>query len=321
MPRMNGFDALKQLKGDSGLMRIPVIIISAVDDLGQIARGLEAGADDYLVKPFNAVLLKARIKNALQRKWYLDQEERLRVAIENQNAELEKRVRQQVQQISSTQMATIFALSKLAESRDPETGAHLERMQEYCRILAEHLATQESFRNEITGSFIQDLHAASPLHDIGKVGIPDHILRKPGPLTAEEFEVMKTHAAIGAVTLQAVNAQHPGNAFVAMGVEIALSHHERWNGRGYPNGLTGTKIPLVGRIVALGDVYDALTSKRCYKDPMPHEQARDIILSESGKHFDPAIVQAFMELEPQFMSIRKKFQDPEDADQVSSAKP
>ena len=224
---------------------------------------------------------------------------------------LEAQVQAQVAQVTASQLATIFALSKLAESRDPETGEHLERMREYCRILAMALADHDRYGRQIDAVFIDNVFAASPLHDIGKVGIPDRILQKPGRLTPEEFTVMKLHAQIGAETLQAVDRQHPGNAFIQMGLQIAWGHHEKWDGSGYPQGLMGEWIPLAARIVAIGDVYDALTSKRCYKEAFSHERSRDIIVAESGAHFDPEIVSAFLAREAQFLDVRRRFEDSE----------
>jgi putative two-component system response regulator len=212
------------------------------------------------------------------------------------------------QQMSSAQLATLFARSRLAKSLDPETGEHLERMRSYCRILAEHLARDPRYAARITRDTIENLYHAAPLHDIGKVSVPDQILRKPGKLTDEEFEVMKTHTVEGARTLRTMDQQHPGNDFIRLGIEIAESHHEKWDGTGYPYGKAGTAIPLVGRIAALGDVYDALCSRRCYKPAMPPEQARAIIVEGKGKHFDPDVVDCFLAAEPEFLKVRARFQ-------------
>jgi putative two-component system response regulator len=303
MPRLDGFQVLETLKADDNLRHIPIIMITALNEMDSVVRCIEMGAEDYLPKPFNTTLLQARINAALEKKRLHDLQADYRLRIEEHNALLEEQVRRQVQEITSTQLATIFAMSKLAESRDPETGQHLERVREYCRILATHLNKGETYGHLIDDKFIDNIYAASPLHDIGKVGVPDHVLLKNGKLTPEEWEAMKTHTVVGAETLRAVNAQHPGNSFIHMGIEIAESHHEKWNGSGYPHNLKGASIPLSARIAALADVYDALTSKRCYKEAMSHEKAREIILAERGQHFDPLIVDAYSEIELEFRSI------------------
>jgi len=205
----------------------------------------------------------------------------------------------------------IFALSKLAESRDPETGEHLERLQEYCRALCESLVDAGECTELLTSDYIGNLVAASPLHDIGKVGIPDAILLKPGKLTDEEFEIMKQHSQIGADTLSAASQHYGNNPMLEMGIEIAQFHHEKWNGSGYPTGVSGENIPLSARILALGDVYDALTSKRVYKDAFSHEVSTSIIVEGRGTHFDPKVVDAFLRVEEKFKAIRAAFNDTE----------
>jgi putative two-component system response regulator len=197
----------------------------------------------------------------------------------------------------------------MAESRDPETGAHLERVQSYCRVLAQQLSGMGKYAGEIEPDFVRLLYGTSPLHDIGKVGIPDSVLLKPGRLSDREFDIMKTHTSIGAETLDAALKRFPKTKFLRMARDIAASHHERFDGSGYPAKLVGEDIPLSGRIVALADVYDALTSKRVYKDAFAHEVARGIILKESGSHFDPAIVEAFVAVEQAFIAIRDRFRE------------
>lgn len=309
MPVMDGYQVLEAVKADQKLRHIPVIMITSLSEMDSVVRCIELGAEDYLPKPFNPVLLQARINACLERKRAHDTERHYQQRIEAHNGLLEEQVRQQVKALSSAQIATIFAMSKLAESRDPETGQHLERMREYCRVLALDLSKTDKYATTIDRRFVDDIHGASPLHDIGKVGVPDMVLQKPGKLTDEEWKLMRTHALLGAETLRAVNAQHPGNSFIQMGIEIAESHHEKWDGSGYPYGLAGNDIPLAARILALGDVYDALTSKRCYKDPMSHEKAAEIILSDRGRHFDPDIVDAFMRVEHEFITIRAVYQE------------
>ena len=306
MPEMDGYEVLERMKGDSNLRHVPVIMVSALDEVESVVRCIEKGADDYLVLPFNPTLLKARISACLEKKRFRDQEGLYRERIERYNLNLEERVREQVRKVTSAQLGAIFAMAKLAESRDPETGEHLERMQEYCKILSEKLRQFPRYASVIDEVFVENTYTASPLHDIGKVGIPDRILLKPGKLTEEEFAVIKTHAAIGAETLREVHRQHPGNEFIQVGIEIAESHHENWDGTGYPRGLGRDKIPLVGRIVKLGDVYDALTSKRCYKEAFPHAKSREIIVAGREKEFDPDVVDAFVSSEEEFVAIRER---------------
>src|SRR5207248_5870327 len=205
-----------------------------------------------------------------------------------------------------TRDVAIFAMAKLAESRDSETGAHLERVRSYCRILAQQLAQKPKFHDVITAEYIRLIYQTSPLHDIGKVGIPDSVLLKPGRLSDREFEIMKTHAEIGAQTLEAALEQFPGIKFLEMARDIAATHHERFDGTGYPRGLRGADIPLCGRIVALADVYDALTTKRVYKSAFAHDVARSIIIDERGTHFDPDVADAFLAAEMQFIEIRDR---------------
>ncbi|MDH5323910.1 MAG: response regulator [Gammaproteobacteria bacterium] len=311
MPVMDGFEVLKCMKQDNTLRTVPVIMITALDDSSSAARCIDMGAEDYLTKPFDPTLLKARVGACLERKRLHDKEAHYRTQIEMYNSQLQERVQQQVQEISQAQLGAIFAMSKLAESRDPETGEHLERMREYCRILSQQLSRLTKYQEKIDAAFISDIYAASPLHDIGKVGIDDSVLLKPGKLTADEWQVMRLHPVIGAETLKEVDKQHPGNTLIRMGVEIASAHHERWDGGGYPYGLRGEEIPLVARILALGDVYDALTSKRCYKDAFSHEKSRGILVEGSGNHFDPEVVDAFIATEDEFKRVREYFQDSE----------
>jgi putative two-component system response regulator len=312
MPEMDGFETLTRIKNNNALEHLPVIMITGNDETEKAVTCIENGADDYVMKPFRMPLLRARIQRALKNKWLEDEKESYRLQIEEHNQTLEDRVQTQVTLITSGQMATIFALSELAESRDPETGEHLYRMCKYCKILALQVGMQAKYRSVVNPTYIDNLHKASPLHDIGKVGIPDRILLKPQALTQDEFSYMKMHATIGADTLRSVDLQFPGNSFIHMGIEIAEGHHEKWDGSGYPHGQRGEDIPLSGRILALGDVYDALTSKRCYKDAFSHDKAKEIILKSSGTHFDPDIVDAFVASEEDFISVRRDARAPEE---------
>lgn len=208
-----------------------------------------------------------------------------------------------------TQMETIFSLAKLAQSRDDDTGEHLTRVQNYCRILSEELAKDSPYSSQIDEAFINDIVNASTLHDIGKVGISDLILLKNARLTEDEYEVMKTHTIIGAKTLEEVHSKFGDNSFIRMGKVIARSHHERWDGKGYPDGLSGEHIPLPARIMAIADVYDALSTKRVYKEAYPQEKCVQIIKEGRGTQFDPHLVDAFLRVVDKFDEVRKNFSD------------
>jgi putative two-component system response regulator len=283
MPRMSGVELCRAVRADDTAGYVYIILLTAHDSPAERVEGLTAGADDFVPKPYDAAELLARV-GAGERVLSLE-----------------------------TRDVTIFALAKLAESRDHETGAHLDRVRSYCRVLAQHLAGQERFRSRVDGETIRLMYLTSPLHDIGKVGIPDTVLLKPGKLDAPEFEIMKTHTTLGAGTLDAAQKRFPGVRFLQMAREIAGSHHERYDGTGYPRGLRGESIPLPARIVALADVYDALTSRRVYKLAYSHDTARGMILAESGRHFDPDVVAAFVATEAQFVAIRSRMQDAAEA--------
>ena len=220
------------------------------------------------------------------------------------NHHLQELVDEKVQEISASQMATIFALVKLSESRDDETGNHIERTASLCRLIAQRMDLLPRYADRINEEFIDNIYHASPLHDIGKVGIPDAILLKPGRLIPEEFEIMKTHTTIGFNTLAQVEQRYTHNTFLQMGMDIAIGHHEKWDGSGYPQGLAGENIPLAARIMAIVDVYDALRSKRVYKEAFSHEKSRAIIAEGAGSHFDPYLVELFMQIHQDFQTIR-----------------
>ena len=217
---------------------------------------------------------------------------------------LERKVIESLKDVKEARTGAILGLAKLAEHRDSDTGQHLERIRDFVKILAEEIAKQDKYQGYVSPEYIEDLYHSSILHDIGKVGIPDSILLKPGRLTTEEFEIMKQHVILGGETLAAVDAHMKGNSFLTIGKEIAYHHHEKWDGSGYPSGLAGDEIPLSARLVALADVYDALTSKRCYKEAFSHEKAKEIIVEERGRAFDPVLVDAFLAHEQEFKRIR-----------------
>jgi len=243
----------------------------------------------------------------------------------NYNETLEKEIGERTRERDEIQKVSILGLSKITEYRDPETGNHVIRMAHYSRIIARGLGQSPKYRHYITDTYVDEIFMSAPLHDIGKVGIEDRVLKKPGKLTPEEFELMKYHSIYGGDTLRDIEKQLSFRSFLTLGKEIAYNHHQKWDGTGYPNyppegghptlniqghrPLKGSEIPLSARIVALADVYDALTSKRCYKNAIPHDKARSIILEERAAHFDPDIVDIFMELESEFTAILAKFKD------------
>ncbi len=286
MPEMDGYEVCGWLKQDIRFRDIPVIFISALTEALDKVKAFGTGGVDYITKPFQFEEVEARVETHLKLRRY-------QVSLETQVAE-------QVQDICESQLSTIFALSKLADSRDNDTGRHIERVQTYCRLIAEKLGSAEPYVRFIDQEFIDNVASASPMHDIGKVAIPDRVLLKPGKLSPEEFGVMKTHALVGASTMEAVQQVYPKNEFINMGISIARSHHERWDGTGYPDGLKGDDIPLSARIMAVADVYDALRSVRCYKGAFTREQSRVAIEGGIGTQFDPETVKAFFSLEEEF---------------------
>jgi len=293
MPKMDGYEVCDRLKTDEKLNNIPVIFLSALADVGDKIKAFQNGGVDYIQKPFEIAEVNARVKTHLRL-------HDLQMALEKHNEHLNQLVEEKVKEISESQMATIFALAKLAEFRDDETGEHINRTQLLCRLIAEKLSIHFKYKYRISTEFIENLEKASPLHDIGKVGIKDAILLKPGKLTPAEFEEIKQHTTLGANKLREVFQNYPNNKFIEIGIEVAQSHHEKWDGGGYPEGLIGEKIPLSARIMALADVYDALRSKRVYKNAYSHEKACEIIIEERGKHFDPLIVDVFLKFEQEF---------------------
>lgn len=295
MPGMSGIEVCRRLKADRNLATAPVIFLSALDETVHKVEAFEAGGVDYITKPFQVDEVLARVRTQLRMRQLQDE-------VERYTHRLEDIVMEQVREIADAQMATILALARLAESRDDETGTHLERVQAFCRLLAEGYRRRHGDR-EVTRAFIDSVVEASTLHDIGKVAISDDILLKPGKLTAVEFEVMKEHTTVGARTLEAVRDRYPGNRFIEVGIEITRSHHEWWNGAGYPDGLASDAIPLSARIMAIADVYDALRSRRVYKDAFSHDESTRVILEGAGTHFDPALVDVFASVADDFATV------------------
>lgn len=291
MPGMSGVELCRRVRQRPLSGYVYFILLTSLERQDNLVSGLRAGADDFITKPFDPEELHIRLRAA----------NRI-VSLESRNV-------------------IIFALAKLAESRDPETGAHLERIREYCRLLADDLSKQTKYADIVDADYVRTIYLTSPLHDIGKVGIPDNVLLKPGRLTPEEFEIMKQHTLIGYYTLDAALREQPEAAYLRFARDIAGSHHEKWDGSGYPYGLSGENIPLSGRIVAVADVYDALTTARVYKEAFSHEKARAIIREGSGKHFDPDLVEAFFRHEEEIININQRLNDalayPELADMAS----
>ncbi|MDD2709952.1 MAG: response regulator [Verrucomicrobiae bacterium] len=303
MPGMDGFEVCRRLKTLKKLKDVPVIFVSGLGETLDKVKAFGCGGVDYVTKPFEFSEVEARVDTHLRLR-------RLQLELEMHNDHLQELVQEQVKEITEAQMGMILALSSLASTRDQETGAHVERVGEYSRILAEELSKLPRFSSCIDFHFIEHIAHASPLHDIGKVGIPDKVLCNPGQLTPEEVEVMKNHTMIGARTLSAVLKKYPANRFLKMGIEIAGSHHERWDGSGYPQGLKEEDIPLAARILAVADQYDALRNERPYKKAFSHEQAVKILLEGDGRtlpaHFDPDVLAAFGRLASRFNEIFDK---------------
>jgi len=306
MPVMDGYEVCRRLKADAATRDIPVVFLTAKADVEDEKRGLELGAVDYITKPISPPVVLARVKIHLALKAHADF---LRDKSDFLEAEVSKRTRE----VLAIQDVTILAMATLAETRDLDTGNHIRRTQHYVKALAEKLRTHPRFAGVLTDNYIQMLFKSAPLHDIGKVGIPDRILLKPGRLTPEEFEIMKTHTTLGRDAIEHAEIQLGMPVeFLSTAKEIALSHQEKWDGSGYPQGLAGEAIPLSARLMAVADVYDALISRRVYKNSVPHEQAVAIIQEGRGVHFDPDITDAFVEMQESFRAIAARFADSDD---------
>lgn len=276
MPIMDGFHLIKRVR-ESDLRYRYIIVLTSSEEQGSLVKALSLGADDYIAKPVIPDELRLRVEGGIRL---------LRLEIQEE---------------------LILSMAKLAEYRSDETGFHLERVQFYTRILGRDLSEKYSYLN-ISTQMAEEFAMVSPLHDIGKVAIPDSILHKPGSLTPEEFEVMKTHASIGGALLKDIY-QKSGSPYLKVAYEAAMHHHEKFNGKGYPHGLEGDAIPVVARIVALADMYDAMTTERCYKKAFSHEKAKSIIIAEKGAHLDPMVVDCFLDREEEWLAIKERFKD------------
>jgi putative two-component system response regulator len=303
MPDLDGYAVCRRLKSEPSTRDVPIIFLTALADRADEELGLQLGAVDYITKPINPAITLARIQTHLQLKASSD-------FLRDKNQFLEAEVARRTAEVQGVQDVTIFTLASLAETRDNETGNHIRRTQHYVRLLASTLCTHPRFTAVLDPHTIELLFKSAPLHDIGKVGIPDSILLKPGKLTPEEFEVMKTHTTLGrdAIVMAEEQLGVPVE-FLRLAKEIAYSHQEKWDGSGYPEGLAGDAIPISARLMALADVYDALRSRRVYKEPMSHEVSARIIKDGRGKHFDPDVVDAFLALEGRFQEIADRYVD------------
>ncbi|WP_222930751.1 response regulator [Allochromatium palmeri] len=281
MPGMDGFEVCRQLKEDFTTRHIPVIFITAKIGIEDEIRGLDLGAVDYIAKPISPPVVQARVHTHL--------------ALYDQNRELDRRVKKQTAQLHETRLRIIQRLGRAAEYKDNETGLHVIRMSHYSRLLGEAIGMSESESDQLLN--------AAPMHDIGKIGIPDRILQKPGKLDAEEWTIMQTHSQIGADILGDAGDSN----LLEMARIVALTHHEKWDGSGYPNGLVGEDIPRVGRIVAIADVFDALTSVRPYKKAWPVEEAVALLRDGAGSHFDPRLIPSFLEILPKVLEIKARY--------------
>lgn len=303
MPDLDGYTVLTRLRANALTKNIPVIFITALSDSVDEQRGLELGAADYICKPIQPMLLLSRVRVQIEA-------QRGREWMRNQNAALEVEVNRRMAENDLIQQVGIRALAYLAETRDPETGNHILRTQAYVQRLAQRLQAQPGFAATLSDQYIQLLTRSAPLHDIGKVGIPDHILRKPGKLTPSEWEIMQTHARLGSDAIEKAECDMAMPlAFLSLAKEIAHWHHEKWDGSGYPDGLVGEAIPLSARIMAVADVFDALISRRVYKPAMGYAQVREIIAAGRGQHFDPLITDQFLAGFADFVAIAESLRD------------
>jgi putative two-component system response regulator len=298
MPRMDGLEVTRQLKNNDETKNIPVMIVSGHDELEDRVRAVEAGAEDFLSKPVEQIILKAKVKSLLKIKEYNDNvhnyQKKLETEVEKKTSHL-KQALDELQTASEKlrlySMDTILRLSQAAEYKDTDTGEHIQRIGYYIQAIGKAMA--------LSDQEIEIYQFASPMHDVGKIGIPDHILMKPGPLDDSEWDIMKQHTLIGGRILGGSDS-----SILKTAETIALTHHEKWNGKGYPYGLKGLDIPLVGRLTAIADVFDALTSKRPYKDAFPVEKAFEIMAEERGNSFDPKLLDVFLSIKTEIADIR-----------------
>ncbi|MDP3083670.1 MAG: two-component system response regulator [Rubrivivax sp.] len=304
MPEMDGYEVCRRLKADPRTRHVPVLFLTALSRDEDETAGFDAGGADFIHKPFNPTTVMARVRTQIELKSWHD-------ALRDRNAWLDQALSAKLAEVDRLRDTTLFVMVALAEFRDTDTGNHIRRTQEYVRVLATWCAAQPGAAADLNPENIHELAKSAPLHDIGKVAIPDHILLKPGPLTADEWVIMKTHAIHGADLLQRAADRLGADAgpMLRYGIEIARHHHEKWDGSGYPDGLAGEQIPLSARLMAAADVYDALISRRPYKEPMTHEAALDIIRAGAGRHFDPLLVHGMEALQTELQAIAHQWHD------------
>ena len=306
MPGLDGYEVCRRLKADAKTRDIPVIFLTAKTEVQDEQMGFDVGCVDYITKPISPPIVMARVRTQLALKAAAD-------FLKDKNAYLESEVAKRTREVQVVQDVTIMAMASLAETRDNETGNHIRRTQNYVRALAKKLQSAPKFAPLLDDAMVEMLYKSAPLHDIGKVGIPDAILLKPGKLTPEEFEIMKTHTTLGRdAIIAAEKLIDAPSTFLRLAREIAHYHQEKWDGSGYPEKLAGEAIPLAARLMAVADVYDALISRRVYKPPFPRDKAVGIIRDGRDKHFDPDMVDAFVAIEEEFHTIAERFADSEE---------
>lgn len=303
MPVLDGISACKKIREKLGPHFIPVFVVTSLKDEETISRIFEAGANDYLSKPFHSDEMIARVKAHVEIKRMYSKQKELEKSLTETNKNLDQKVKERTRTIEKTQESLLVGLAKLTEFRDTDTGAHIERTRALCMALAIAASMDDRFSEVITSDFIGNIYKSAPLHDIGKVGIPDHVLNKNGKLTKEEFESMKEHSVIGGKTIEEAEKFLQGDSFLETAKNIAYYHHEKFSGGGYPQGKRGKEIPLEARIMAIADVFDALVSKRVYKPPLSNEEALSIIKKEAGDQLDPDLVEIFLTLEEEIKEI------------------
>ncbi len=305
---MNGYEVAKILKKNAATKEIPIIFVTAMNELEDEQKGFEYGAVDYIAKPVHPSIVRARVRNQMELKMHRDH--------------LEEMVTKRTMDLELTRDVTILTLASLAETRDDDTGGHIRRTQNYVKILAQALRYNGKYMDFLDDTTIDLMYKSAPLHDVGKVGVPDAILLKPGKLDPQEFEVMKKHTILGRDTILRAeeSMQHRNiSGFLRFAKEIAYTHHEKWDGSGYPQGMKGGAIPLSGRIMAVADVYDALISRRVYKPAFSHEQACEVLQEGSGSHFDPDVIDAFNAAEERFRQVALKYADHQEARKAVNA--
>jgi putative two-component system response regulator len=293
MPGMDGFEVTHRVRQDNKYRLLPIILVTALHETEDRVKGIEAGCDDFISKPFDKLELLARVKSLLTVKAYNDLKSNYQKELESEVTRRTGELKIAFEKIKAASLDTIYRLSMASEYKDEDTGAHIKRMSRYCAAVARRMGLDENT--------IETILYAAPMHDLGKIGIPDVILLKPARLDRVEWEIMKLHTVIGAKILKGSDAE-----FIRLGETIALSHHEKWDGSGYPNGLKGTDIPLAGRITAIADVFDALMTKRPYKEPFPWEKSLAIIRAGKGSHFDPDVIDAFFAIQDEILVIKEQ---------------